>query len=177
MRMAERYGVERLEAACRRAVAIGNPRYKSVEAILKSGLDRVALTEAAETKTVLHENIRGGAYFDREEVELTTNRDQIEARYLDEERSAIMNEPSVVEDQEGLESARAERRPAVPAEIRGEAEHALRRTTTEPLPMLLGRLQAIWTRSPAAPQGEAATVRDADGAGGDRLGPLQGEVE
>lgn len=177
MRMAERYGVERLEAACRRAVAIGNPRYKSVEAILKSGLDRVAMTEAAETKTVLHENIRGGSYFDREEVELVTNGDDLDARYLDEERSAIMKEPSVISDQEGLERARADGRQEATTESRAAAERAPRRPATEPLPMLLGHLQAIWARAPAAPRGKAAMVCEADGADGDRLGPRQGDVE
>jgi transposase len=95
MRMGERYGADRLEAACARAVAIHNPRYKSVEAILKNGLDRVEPTkEAAAAKPVLHENIRGGVYFDREEVEPTNNADEIEARYLEEERFAIMNHTS-----------------------------------------------------------------------------------
>jgi hypothetical protein len=30
---------ERLEAACQRAMAIGSPSYKSIQAILKNGLD------------------------------------------------------------------------------------------------------------------------------------------
>jgi transposase len=91
MRLGERYGANRLEAACARAVAIHNPKYKSVEAILKNGLDRVEPTKEAEAQPVLHENIRGGGYFDREEVEPTNNADEIEARYLDEERFGIMN--------------------------------------------------------------------------------------
>ena len=36
LRLAERYGAERLEAACGRAMRIGNPTRKSVESILKS---------------------------------------------------------------------------------------------------------------------------------------------
>jgi transposase len=120
IRMAERYGEGRLEAACGRAVAIGNPRYKSVAAILKSGLDRVALTEQVEAKPIVHDNIRGGAYFDRGEVESVDRdkevEDEIEARYLEEERFAIMNEPRADSEQrkhrsgpmEGLRRCRME---------------------------------------------------------------------
>src|SRR5881397_1644032 len=39
LRLAKEYSSERLEAACRRALAIGSPRYKSVASILKAGLD------------------------------------------------------------------------------------------------------------------------------------------
>jgi transposase len=100
LRMGERYGNARLEAACGRALAIGNPTYKSVEAILKNGLDKVELTKEVEPTKVVHENIRGGAYFDREEVEPANNIDEIAARYLDEERFAIINEPSAVTNDE-----------------------------------------------------------------------------
>jgi transposase len=94
VRMGERYGEERLEAACERALAIGNPTYKTVESILKNGLDKVKRGEEVEAKTVVHENIRGGAYFDREEgVEETSDADENEVRYLEEERYSIMNEP------------------------------------------------------------------------------------
>jgi len=66
-RTAARYGTPRTEAACARALAIGNPTRKSVEAILKSGLDRLTLTdEPANTNVTDHENIRGGAYYDKE---------------------------------------------------------------------------------------------------------------
>ena len=50
MRMGERYGAERLEAACGRAIAIKNPTYKSVEAILKAGLDKVAPTAEVQAR-------------------------------------------------------------------------------------------------------------------------------
>mgnify|MGYP001418027260 CR=1 FL=1 len=39
MRLGKRYGAERLEAACRRALALGACSYKSLESILKQGLD------------------------------------------------------------------------------------------------------------------------------------------
>lgn len=67
IRTAKSYGHERTEAACKRALAIGAPTRKSVEAILKRGLDRVALTDEPSPRIVVHENIRGGEYFDKEE--------------------------------------------------------------------------------------------------------------
>ena len=94
MRLGERYGAGRLEAACGRARAIGNPKYKSVQAILKSGLDQVAPAVEVEAKPVVHDNIRGGDYFDREEAESVGPVEEIETRYLDEERFAIRNDPS-----------------------------------------------------------------------------------
>lgn len=68
IRTASRYGHARTEAACARALAIGNPTRKSVEAILKNGLDRVALQEEpdADHSLAVHENIRGGEYFNKE---------------------------------------------------------------------------------------------------------------
>lgn len=89
VRMAERYGAERVEASCKRALEIGNPTRKSVEAILKSGLDKVAVRAPPPQRQVLHENIRGGAYFDREKGRSEED-EEIEARYLEEERRAIM---------------------------------------------------------------------------------------
>jgi transposase len=76
VRMTKHYGAERVEAACARALHIGNPTRKSVESILKSGLYKVALPQAVESKGVVHENIRGGAYFDREEVAMTTEEEK-----------------------------------------------------------------------------------------------------
>jgi transposase len=68
IRTAKQYGHERTEAACKRALAIGAPTRKSVEAILKRGLDRAPLDEPdAAPRIVVHENIRGGDYFDKKE--------------------------------------------------------------------------------------------------------------
>jgi transposase len=68
LRTAKQYGPERTEAACKRALSIGAPTRKSVEAILKRGLDRVALDDPeAAPRIVVHDNIRGGDYFDKEE--------------------------------------------------------------------------------------------------------------
>lgn len=71
IRSAEKYGRERTEAACARALQIGAPTRKSVLAILARGLDRVPLHVAANdttTPVVAHENIRGGDYFDKEKT-------------------------------------------------------------------------------------------------------------
>jgi transposase len=65
LRLGKRYGPERLEAACTRAVAIRARSYRHVESILKNGLDRVAapvlLPEAPAAEA--HENIRGRDYY------------------------------------------------------------------------------------------------------------------
>jgi transposase len=76
IRLAKSYGSERADAACQRAVAIHSPSYRSVQTILKHGLDRSPLpTEgdatqpSAASKTPPHEHVRGAEYFDKEEVE------------------------------------------------------------------------------------------------------------
>jgi transposase len=68
IRLADRYGRERLDAACRRAIHIGSPTFKSVNAILKNGLDRTPLTEAPTRPPIDHDNIRGGDYFKKEDT-------------------------------------------------------------------------------------------------------------
>jgi len=66
LNLAKRYSHERLEAACRRALAIGVFRQSSVRSILERGLDSQPLPEP-ETETALtshvHENVRGAAYY------------------------------------------------------------------------------------------------------------------
>src|SRR6056297_243814 len=59
------YGHARLEAACRRALRIGSPRYRSVSSILKHGLEAAAVDdENTETAPLpLHENVRGPGYY------------------------------------------------------------------------------------------------------------------
>ncbi len=64
LRLEKTYGAERLEAACRRALLLETRRYKSVESILKHGLDKT--DPAPETETSLpedHDNIRGPSYY------------------------------------------------------------------------------------------------------------------
>ncbi len=64
LRLERRYGRERLEAACARAVAVRARSYRHVDAILKHGLDRVALAATPETSVpLLHGNLRGPEYY------------------------------------------------------------------------------------------------------------------
>lgn len=64
LRLSKKYGAERLEAACARAVAVGARSYRHVDSILKNGLDRTPLpTETTTTKTTTHENVRGRDYY------------------------------------------------------------------------------------------------------------------
>jgi transposase len=66
LRLAKRYGNDRLEAASARAGAVRARSYRHVESILKNGLDRLpSPDEATEERAPLaaHENIRGGGYY------------------------------------------------------------------------------------------------------------------
>jgi hypothetical protein len=63
MRLGKSYGAERLEAACQRARTLGASAYKSLEAILKNGLDRRPLPPQPDaTAGPAHANIRGPHY-------------------------------------------------------------------------------------------------------------------
>jgi len=62
----KRYGPERLESACARALPFGARSYHHVASILKHGLDRVPLTAPeleGQAQLPLHENIRGRGYY------------------------------------------------------------------------------------------------------------------
>ena len=64
MRLGKSYGDDRLEAACARALALGTASYRSIESILKKGLDRRPLPEPSPVHEPLHhENIRGADYY------------------------------------------------------------------------------------------------------------------
>ena len=66
LRFGKAYQPERLEAACARALLLGTHRYKSIESILKKGLDRQSLNAPEEIQTTLpqqHENVRGADYY------------------------------------------------------------------------------------------------------------------
>jgi transposase len=64
LRLGKSFGEERLEAACRRALRLGACSYKSIESILRQGLDRQALPEQQELElSIEHENIRGSDYY------------------------------------------------------------------------------------------------------------------
>jgi hypothetical protein len=63
LRLSSRYGPERLEAACRRALPAGLHSYKGVKNILEAQLDAVAVEEPAAEVPAAHENIRGPDYY------------------------------------------------------------------------------------------------------------------
>jgi len=63
--LSKKYGKDRLEAACKRALAIGGTSYTSVKSILLNGLDSKPLPgEAPPSRpSVIHPNIRGNGYY------------------------------------------------------------------------------------------------------------------
>jgi transposase len=67
IRLAKKYSDDRVEAACERALMTGACRYKSVESILKNGLDRIPVNPSHSSQrpspTPPHDNIRGSEYF------------------------------------------------------------------------------------------------------------------
>jgi hypothetical protein len=65
MRLGRRYGERRLEAACTRALSVRALSYRSVESILKHGLDHKPLPEPAARPVDRrqHENLRGADYY------------------------------------------------------------------------------------------------------------------
>ncbi|MEZ4273311.1 MAG: IS21 family transposase [Myxococcota bacterium] len=69
MSLRKAYGEDRLEAACKRALRIGGFSTRQVKSILKSGLDKIELSQTQNhqpQQTILpleHENIRGPDYY------------------------------------------------------------------------------------------------------------------
>ncbi len=64
IRLSRQYTPERLERACKRALAVDAGSYRSVKSILQTGLDNVAhLDERRQTKPIEHPNIRGREYY------------------------------------------------------------------------------------------------------------------
>lgn len=62
--LGRRYGEDRLDAACARALTIGSPKRKTIQSILEAGLDRHAeLFPTAVTPLPMHENVRGPDYY------------------------------------------------------------------------------------------------------------------
>jgi transposase len=65
VRLANCYGIQRLEAACARALRFDACSYRSVESILKTGLDRTEPSEPVPAvEPIEHANMRGPDYFD-----------------------------------------------------------------------------------------------------------------
>jgi hypothetical protein len=66
LRLAKRYGNDRLEAACARALPVRARSYRHIESILKNGLDRIKpedAKKAPQPNLPLHENVRGSDYY------------------------------------------------------------------------------------------------------------------
>ena len=64
MRLADRYSPERVEAACERALAVRAHSYRSVESILRTGLDRQPLPADGPGRAHHdHHNLRGPDYY------------------------------------------------------------------------------------------------------------------
>jgi len=65
LRLGTSYTDQRLEAACSRALIIGTTSFRSVESILKTGLDSKAIPSLHdnEADSVQHQNIRGADYY------------------------------------------------------------------------------------------------------------------
>ncbi len=63
LRLDKRYPDGRLEAACKRAITIRGFSYKSIESILKTGLDLKEAIISQPQIAIMHENVRGSDYF------------------------------------------------------------------------------------------------------------------
>lgn len=72
LRLAEKHGAERTDAACQRALSVAGtsaPHRRYIEGILKRGLERdMPPSRPIAHHAVAHEFVRGGSYFDKEEI-------------------------------------------------------------------------------------------------------------
>jgi len=70
VRAGERYGAARFDAACARALAVSGstaPRRKYIEALLARGIERAPAPREEDPPPLgVHENIRGGGYYEKE---------------------------------------------------------------------------------------------------------------
>ncbi len=77
MRLSRGFGEQRVEAACRRALALDVCSYRSIKSILSTGMDGEPLPgDGASLMTceVIHRNVRGGDYY-REQENESSNKD------------------------------------------------------------------------------------------------------
>lgn len=64
LKLGKKFGDERLNAACLRALELGARRFKNVKNILERGLDKETLPATGPNRTAgHHENVRGAAYY------------------------------------------------------------------------------------------------------------------
>lgn len=85
IRLGDRYGLARLEAACARALAashLDGARYRYIESMLKLGLEAKPLeqSEQLNLRPIAHENIRGGRYYETEQTRDHRRNDPEDAR-------------------------------------------------------------------------------------------------
>jgi hypothetical protein len=66
LKLSDSYTPQRLEAACDKALFYTpRPSYKTVQAILKSGQDKISETSAAPSETSVSGFVRGADYYGR----------------------------------------------------------------------------------------------------------------
>ena len=64
LRLGKTFGDDRLEAACQRALSVNAVAFRSIESMLKLGLDKRPLClEPSQASLPLHENVRGPTYY------------------------------------------------------------------------------------------------------------------
>ena len=63
-RLGDRFGSDRLEAACEHALKVEAVSYRSVLSILEAGLDRASDDPTAARRSLAHENLRGASYYE-----------------------------------------------------------------------------------------------------------------
>jgi transposase len=61
--LSKKFGADRLERACSRALRAGASRYSNVKTILEKGLDALEIPDAAEPSRPPHANVRGKVYY------------------------------------------------------------------------------------------------------------------
>jgi transposase len=67
MRLARRYSSKRLETACARACVLKVFSYKSIESMLRTGMDKVPIHQPSAAPALpQHRNIRGAGYYNKE---------------------------------------------------------------------------------------------------------------
>ena len=66
IQLAQKYSPERVNGACKRAIAFDAYTYRSIKSILEKGLDSVPVDPPSQSALPEHENIRGAAYYAEE---------------------------------------------------------------------------------------------------------------
>jgi hypothetical protein len=61
--LSRRYGNDRLEAACERALALGTFRYRHVRDLLANNRDLVSQEASTDWTSPAHANVRGPGYY------------------------------------------------------------------------------------------------------------------